>query len=253
MSTHDQVQQGGQEECGLWFLCTIWTSLFTFTNSSLCLSTSSFKILNMSYCRLILQFSLKETEDVGRTFQEGEASCHFHQGPGRGSRGMGVRISAGARLAKNPRYTPRATLQAQLGANLSAAPAHGNQSSCLACTQPVCGPESPHECAAPFATPCSLCTAYLWPGVHRKSLLFSMCSQWALRPVSPRCTDPQCTPTSPAVTACFLPTLQSPPYTPYMLQSSPPAKSSASWWPDHSFLNGVWTPSKFLSILGVYI
>lgn len=63
------------------------------------------------------------------------------------------------------------------------------------------------------------------------SELRGLCPHW--------CADSRCTPTPPAVTACFLPTLQSPPYTPDTLQSSPPANSSANWWPDHSFPNGV--------------
>lgn len=152
---------------------------------------------------------------------------------------MGVRISAGASLAKSPRYTPHATLQPQPGANLSAAPSYGNYSSCSACMQPACGPEGPRGCAAPSATPHSLHTAHPWPGVHREPLLLpraaselgGLCPHW--------CADSRGTPTTPAVTARFLPTLQSPPYTPDTLQSSPPANSSASWWRDHSFPNGV--------------
>lgn len=71
--------------------------------------------------------------------------------------------------ANCPRYTPCATSQPQPGTNMPAAPTRGNQSSCLACTQPARDAECAHGCIAPSATPCSLHTAHMWPRLPQRT------------------------------------------------------------------------------------
>ena len=77
---------------------------------------------------------------------------------------------------------------------------HRNQRSYLDFTESACGPEGPHGCEAPSATPCSLHTAHQWPGVHREPLHNPPMQPVHSKGVCPHfCPESQCTHMSPVV------------------------------------------------------